>query len=362
VKIGVIGGGQLAQMLALAGLPLGIKVIAFEATRDCPAGLVTDVLVGEYTDQAKLQQLAEQVDVMTYEFENIPIASLEKLKAFSNISIYPPLAALANSQDRLDEKIFFDRLKIPTTKFSAINSLQDLHLAIERFALPVVLKTRRLGYDGKGQYLIRSKPEIEIAWEQLKNQPLILENFVAFEREISCIAVRALDGEIVFYPLIENTHRGGILRMSEVDSSNARIERLAREYVTRILTELDYVGVLTVEFFQKDGELIANEMAPRVHNSGHWTIEGAQISQFENHLRAIMGLPLGSTELCGKVAMINFIGQVPDLARLLKINELHCHLYGKEPRENRKLGHATICVADQKIFAEKLQELKSFIA
>lgn len=361
MKIGVIGGGQLAQMLALAGYPLGIKIVALESTPDCPAGLVTEVLVGDYADQTKLQQLAEQVDVITYEFENIPITALEKLIATHHIPIYPPLAALANSQDRLDEKNFFDKLKIPTTKYSAIHSLQDLNLAVERFGLPAILKTRRLGYDGKGQYLLRTKPDIEIAWEQLKNQPLILESFVEFEREVSCIAVRDVNGEIAFYPLIENTHRGGILRVSEVASSSARIERLAREYVTRILTELNYVGILTVEFFQKDGELIANEMAPRVHNSGHWTIEGAQISQFENHLRAVAGLPLGSTDACGKVAMINFISQIPDITRLLKIPEVHCHLYSKEPREGRKLGHATLCVNDKKTYAEKLQQLKSFI-
>lgn len=359
MKVGVIGGGQLAQMLALAAYPLGIKVICLESSANCPAGLVTDLIVGDYANKEKLYELVDQVDVLTYEFENI---SIENLSSISGVTIYPSLDALSISKDRLLEKQFFEQVSVPTTHYRAVDSLLDLQEAVSQIGLPVILKQRCFGYDGKGQYVIRTKPEIKLAWEKLQGTALIVENLVAFEREVSCIAVRGVSHETAFYPLVENHHEAGILRLSEVVDSGLRITRMAHEFVGHILDKLNYVGVLAVEFFQKDGQLYANEMAPRVHNSGHWTIEGAHISQFENHLRAVCGLPLGATAMRAKAAMMNLIGTVPPLAEILKIPAAHCHLYGKKAQPKRKLGHVTLCTEDEEIYNESLRELKNCIA
>lgn len=369
MKIGIIGGGQLAQMLALAGHPLGLKTVCLEPTNDCPASLVTEVMVGSYDDVNKLQQLADRVDVLTYEFENISAAALAHIHNMHTadtqrnrgIALYPPAPALAISQDRLQEKKFFEQLHIPTTHYAAVNSLEELQQAISRIGIPAVLKTRRLGYDGKGQYIIDHAEDVETAWQTLQNQPLLLENKIPFEREVSCIGVRNSQGEIVFYPLTENQHRQGILRMSTVITDHSPMEDLARQYVGKILQELNYVGVLAVEFFQRGDQLIANEMAPRVHNSGHWTIEGAEISQFENHLRAVCGLPLGSTTPRKHVAMFNIIGDIPSVEALLNIPHAHCHFYGKAPRPGRKLGHVTVCSDDSKTFGDTLQKLSALL-
>jgi 5-(carboxyamino)imidazole ribonucleotide synthase len=297
--------------------------------------------------------------VLTYEFENI---SIENLKTITGANIYPTLDALFVAKDRLLEKQFFEQISVPTTQYQAVDSLIDLQQAVSQIGLPAVLKKRCFGYDGKGQYVIRTKPEIELAWEKLQGSALIVENLVVFERELSCIAVRNISREIAFYPLVENYHAEGILRLSEVDDSSIRITRLAHKYVGNILDKFNYIGVLAVEFFQKNGQLYANEMAPRVHNSGHWTIEGAQISQFENHLRAGCGLPLGATDVRGKVAMMNLIGSVPPLAEILKIPAAHCHLYGKTAQPKRKLGHVTLSTEDEKVYKESLNELKNCIA
>lgn len=362
MKIGVIGGGQLAQMMALAGYPLGLKVICLEPTPDCSASLVTDVIVGNYDDVDKLHALARAVDVITYEFENIPAAVLATLdNSPVKTPLFPASTALAISQDRLQEKRFFEQLSIPTTHYADVDSFSQLEESLERVGFPAILKTRRLGYDGKGQQGIETIKDAKPAWEVLKDQALLLENKIVFEREVSCIAVRGKTGEIVFYPLVENEHKKGILHLSRVSHDSARMEKLAQDYMTRILTTLDYVGVLTVEFFQKEGQLIANEMAPRVHNSGHWTIEGADTSQFENHLRAVCGLPLGSTMVRGEVAMMNLVGKIPVLADMLSIPHTHCHLYGKAPREGRKLGHLTVCTDKQKEFDKSLEKILALI-
>lgn len=358
MKIGIIGGGQLAQMMALAAHPLGLQTICLEPTQDCPAALVTDVMVGAYDDLEKLQSLAHAVDVLTYEFENISAAALEHLKHFS---IYPPLHALAISQDRLQEKQFFNRLQIPTTQYLPVESLDELKSAAKQIGLPAVLKTRKLGYDGRGQQMLKTEGDIASAWEKLKEHPLLLENKVDFDREISCIAVRDKAGKIAFYDLVENQHREGILHLSRVVHDHD-IAQLAREYVSRIMTELDYVGVLTAEFFESKGQLIANEIAPRVHNSGHWTIEGAVTSQFENHLRAICSLPLGSTATRGHVAMLNLVGELPGLASLLQVSDAHVHLYGKAPRPRRKLGHLTLSMENKKLFDTELGRLTTLIS
>lgn len=358
MRIGVIGGGQLAQMLALSGYPLGLKLVCLEPSAQCPAGQVTEVLVGEYADQQQLQQLADSVDLITYEFENVSVETLRQIKTSS---IYPSIDALSISQDRLNEKNFFLENDIPTTRFFNITSVDDIKAAVAEIGLPVILKTRRFGYDGKGQVIIRHANEIEAAWSSLSPHALILENLVAFEREVSCIGVRSVSGEFAFYPLVENEHRHGILHLSKVSAVDPKLQALAENYLKRLMNKLQYAGVLTVEFFQRNGELVANEMAPRVHNSGHWTIEGAQTSQFENHLRAILDLPLGSTALMGNVGMLNLVTTVPELSKILSIPEAHCHIYGKEARAGRKLGHVTVCIADKNHFEKSLKCLNELL-
>lgn len=343
MKIGIIGAGQLGRMLALAGYPLGLRFVFLDQGNDTPGAQVGHIVQGAFDDPAGLEQLASQVDLITFDVENVPVdavSAIAKQRPF-----LPPVEALGASQDRLHEKTLFRKLKIPTTEFAAVDSLDDLHAAATRIGIPGVLKTRRLGYDGRGQYFIRNADDVEKAWTQLGNVPLIYEGFIKFSREVSIIGARSTRGEIRCYPLSANTHEAGILRHSIAPYNNARLQKLAETYLKRILRHFDYAGILTIEFFVRGGKLIANEMAPRVHNSGHWTIEGAQTSQFENHVRAILGLPLGSTAPIGHSAMVNFIGTIPTAEQALRVPGMHFHSYGKEPRPNRKLGHCTITAA-----------------
>jgi 5-(carboxyamino)imidazole ribonucleotide synthase len=351
MKIGIIGGGQLGQMLALAGIPLGLQFCVLDPTPDSPAGQVVDQIVGNYDDERALDELAAKSDVITYEFENVPVTSARYLTR--KRPVYPDPTALEKAQDRLVEKSFFQVLGLPTSPFARVDSLDDLTSAIERIHLPAVLKTRRLGYDGKGQIVIHTNADIQTAWKALGGQPLILEGFVKFDRELSILAARALDGSTTFYPLIENHHHAGILRLSKApvhstqtgilpSGSTIQLQTLAEAYAVRALDSLKYVGLLAIELFQSGDKLLINEMAPRVHNSGHWTIEGAVTSQFENHLRAIAALPLGPASARCHAAMINLIGTVPETASVLAIPNTYLHLYGKEPRPGRKLGHITV--------------------
>jgi 5-(carboxyamino)imidazole ribonucleotide synthase len=343
MKIGIIGAGQLGRMLALAGYPLGLRFVFLDQSADAPGAQVGRIICGAFDDRARLAELADAVDVVTFDVENVPVEAVSEIAARK--PFLPPVAALGASQDRLDEKNCFARLKIPTPPYAPVDSFDDLEKAARDIGIPGVLKTRRLGYDGRGQYLIRKASDLETAWQTLGAVPLIYEGFVDFSREVSLIAVRSTRGETRFYPLSANTHANGILRYSIAPYRHSALQTQAERYLTRLLKHLDYAGVLTVEFFVKRGQLIANEMAPRVHNSGHWTIEGAQTSQFENHVRAILGLPLGSTEPVGHSAMVNFIGSIPELGNILRVPGVHFHSYGKEPRPNRKLGHCTIVAA-----------------
>lgn len=330
-------------MLALAGLPLGVRCSFLDRGADAPGAALAPILVGPLEDPALLAKLAAQSDVVTFDWENISseaLAPLEKLTL-----VRPPRAALEVSQDRLREKALFSRLKIPVAPHAAVDSRADLESAARKLGIPGVLKTRRMGYDGKGQFLIQHAGELGHAWDLIGGPELIYEKFQAFSRELSIIGARSQAGDIVYYPLSANTHGGGILRYGIAPFSNSRLERSARIHLKRVMCALDYVGVLAIEFFVVKGRLIANEMAPRVHNSGHWTIEGCVTSQFENHLRAICGLPLGSTRALGHTAMINFLGEMPSRERLLEIDGLAFHDYGKEPRPGRKLGHCTILKA-----------------
>jgi 5-(carboxyamino)imidazole ribonucleotide synthase len=330
----------LGRMLALAGYPLGIRCLFLDRSADTPGAQVAPSLVGDLEDPARLAELASRSDVVTFDWENISGSALEPLEKITQVR--PPRAALEVSQDRLAEKALFAKLKIPVAAHAAIDAKRDLVAATQKIGLPGVLKTRRLGYDGKGQFVLREAAHIDTAWDAIGGSGLIYEKFQAFSREVSLVGARSAAGDTVFYPLSANTHGGGILRYSTAPFVSAPLEHGARLYLKRVMNNLDYVGVLTIEFFVVNGRLVANEMAPRVHNSGHWTIEGCVTSQFENHLRAICDMPLGSSRALGHTAMINFLGKMPDLNRLLAIDGLAFHDYGKEPRPGRKLGHCTI--------------------
>lgn len=339
MKIGILGGGQLAQMLALAGIPLGYRFVFYDPSPDCCAAALGEHIQADYDDWQQLQTFAESVDLATFEFENVPLAAVNFVA--EHCTLYPKTNALQATQDRWMEKQLFRRLGIPTPQFADIKSRADLTQAAERLGYPLVLKSRFGGYDGKGQIVIKSAQQLEQAWLELSGQPYIVEQWIRFSREVSIIAVRNLSGKMAFYDLAENIHCSGILQTT-LNRPGDKLLQQAQGYVHRLMEELDYCGVLTLEFFQIGDELLANEFAPRVHNSGHWTIEGAAVSQFENHLRAILNLPLGQTTRLAYCAMINFVGVLPAMNELLTIPDSHYHQYGKQPKPGRKLGHLTI--------------------
>ena len=345
MTVGIVGAGQLGRMLALAGYPLGLDFLCLDPASDAPAGQVAPLLHGKFTDRALLKRLALRCEVLTFDWENVPGASLEAVTRAHGARICPPVAALAAAQDRVAEKRLFAKLKIPTTRWQAVSSKAQLTRAIGAIGLPGVLKTRRLGYDGKGQAVVRTVADAARAWQQLGGTPLLYEELVPFDCEVSIIGARSVSGEIAIYPLCGNVHAQGILRVTRAPYGPAAWQRMAAGYLRRVLRHFRYTGILTIEFFVHRGRLIANEMAPRVHNSGHWTIEGAVTSQFENHLRAILDLPLGSTRAVGHSGMVNLIGSIPERAKLLKLKGLHLHDYGKKPRPGRKVGHCTLVEA-----------------
>lgn len=344
MRVGVLGGGQLGRMLALSGYQLGLQFRFFDPSSGAPVGQIGELVAAGYDDHAALERFLDGTDVVTYEFESIPLDAVRFVA--ERVRVFPPLGALEVAQDRLLEKELFRDLGIPVPEFAAIHQLGELRDAAAGIGFPVVLKTRRMGYDGKGQVVIRDAASIDASWERLGGMgvPLIAEEHMAFQYELSIIGVRNPNGRTVFYPPIENVHREGILRTSTVPGPNISEKqgRLAAEFCGRVMERLGYVGVMALELFSVDGKLFANEMAPRVHNSGHWTIEGSETSQFENHLRAILGLPLGSTALHGRSAMMNIIGHLPSREQVLSVEGAHLHLYGKAPTERRKVGHVTV--------------------
>jgi len=342
--IGILGGGQLGRMLAIAAAQLGFDVCIFTDETDSPASRVAaKTIIGDYLDVAALADFARDVAVVTTEFENVPAQTAEALIA-AGARVAPSATALAIAQDRFDEKSFFQSIGIATPPFAAIGSQAELETAVSPMGLPAILKTRRLGYDGRGQIRLMTAADVVGAYERL-GAPGILEGFCAFEREVSIIAARGWDGAIVHYDLCENEHEGGILSCTTLPARiSDSAQGAALEAVEKVLNAFDYVGVLTIEFFvMPDGSLIANEMAPRVHNSGHWTIEGALTSQFEQHIRAIAGWPLGSAKRVANVEMLNLIGeQADDWLALATESGAHLHLYGKRnARTGRKMGHVT---------------------
>jgi 5-(carboxyamino)imidazole ribonucleotide synthase len=366
-------------MLALAGYPLGLRFRLLDPAPDAPAGHMAEHIAAGYADIDRLERFCAGLDAVTYEFENVPVAAARFLA--ERVPVYPPPAALEAAQDRLIEKTFFQNLGIATPPFAPVDSQAKLEAAIVQIGLPAVLKTRRLGYDGKGQVILRTPADATAAWAALGNAPLILEGWVPFTRELSILAARGRNGATAFFPLIENHHRDGILRLSLAPAPGITpaLQSAAEQIAARALTALNYVGVLAIELFEVVGEwgsgtgdweqktpnpqspiatrLLVNEMAPRVHNSGHWTIEGAETSQFEQHLRALLGLPLGTTAARGVSAMINLIGTLPDPATVLGIPGTHLHLYGKQPRAGRKVGHITIRAERRDELEERLTQL-----
>ena len=352
--VAIVGGGQLGRMLALAGIPLGHRFRVLDPSPDPPAARVSEHVAGAYDDPSALDQLVDGADVVTYEFENVPVEAVRTLEP--RLPVYPPPAALEATQDRVTEKRMLGELGIPTAPFADFDDPASLARARRTVGVPdVVLKTRRFGYDGKGQSVLRAGGDEDAAWRRLASGGgYVLEGLVPFRRELSIVAVRDTSGRTACYPLTENVHRDGILRSSRAPADvPPQLASTARSYAVRLLDRLDYVGVLAIELFDSDDGVLANEVAPRVHNSGHWTIEGAETSQFENHVRAVTGMPIGPIEPVGHSGMVNLIGSLPDPNDVAAIPGAHLHVYGKEPRPDRKLGHVTVRSAD----AERRDEL-----
>ncbi len=361
MRVGILGGGQLGRMLALAAHPLGIETTVYDPAPDACAGQVTNHIAASFEDTEMLASFAEGLDVVTFEWENVPLSTAEAV--MQRAPLLPSPKALAAAQDRLSEKTVFGECGIETAPFRTVDSREHLKAAVGEIGLPAVLKTRRLGYDGKGQFVLRSPADEEAAWEALGGSALILEGFVAFQCELSIICVRNAIGEMRFYALTENHHREGILRLSIAPAPGLTpaLQATGEEIARKVAERLDYVGVLAIELFDVDGRLLANEMAARVHNSGHWTIDGAVTSQFENHMRAVCGLPLGSTARRGLSAMVNLIGAAPEAADVLAIEGAHLHLYGKEPRPGRKIGHVNVVAEDDGLLRSKIAAVQALL-
>jgi len=339
-KVGVLGGGQLGRMLGLAGIPLGCSFVFLDPADDACAGAAGDVLQAGFADEAAARELAALVDVATFDFENVPESTARALQEIC--PLYPAPDALGAGQDRVPENELLTGLGIQVPPYHKVSTRTDLLEGLEILGYPAVLKTRRLGYDGKGQAVLRDPEDRERAWQKLGDAELILESFVPFDAECSLVAVRGLDGDTRFWPLTRNVHSNGILKLSLPGVFDEALQMKAAEKVGAMLEHFDYTGVLTVEFFLVGSELLVNEFAPRVHNSGHWTIDGSDCSQFENHVRAITGLPLGETNQVKYSLMFNWIGEMPDRQQAMAIEGLHWHDYGKSPRPGRKIGHATL--------------------
>lgn len=349
-------------MLGLAGVPLGLRFRFLDPTAGAPAAAVGPLVVGELGAERALAEAADAATVVTYEWEGVPAAGARFLEAEGRL-VLPPPAALDVAQDRMAEKTLFRRLGIATPEFARVDDRGGLDRAVDAIGLPAVLKTRGGGYDGKGQRVLRERGDVAPAWDALGGRPLLLEQLVPFDRELSVLAVRGRDGATAHWPLVDNEHRDGILRVSRAPAPavDAATSAQAAEYATRVLDALDYVGVLAIELFQLRGRLLANELAPRVHNSGHWTIEGAATSQFENHLRAIVGWPLGATDAYQPSGMVNCIGTRPDPAAVLAVAGAHLHDYAKEPRPGRKVGHVTVLASSNEERDERIARVASLV-
>jgi len=357
MRIGIIGAGQLGQMLGLAARKLGHSCCFLDPSDDPPARIVGPVIQAPFDDRVALSVLADKSDVVTYEFENVPVEALMDIADL--VPIYPPPAALRHAQDRLTEKRLFESLAIPLPQYRSIDSTQDLEAAVASIGLPLVLKTRRMGYDGKGQFVLNDASQIDAAWESLGGRDLIAEEWIPFDYEVSAIGARNVDGNTATYCLTQNEHVGGILHTSRAPVENPGLTERAQQYIIELLEHLDYVGVLALELFVVGDALLANEFAPRVHNSGHWTIEGSETSQFANHLLAITNEPPGPTQNRAYAGMINLVGQIPTAARDYAHGDLHD--YGKAPRPGRKLGHITVVAPSEADRDRLLAEIEASV-
>jgi 5-(carboxyamino)imidazole ribonucleotide synthase len=360
-RVGVLGAGQLGRMLAMAGYPLGHKFGFFGLSHDEPAAMLGHMHT-DSDDTRNLEDLVEFADVITYESEN---TSVELVKNISQTTpVYPSATSLYYSQHRLREKNLFSELGIPCAPYALVENLAQLEQAVAQIGLPAVLKTTTEGYDGKGQFVLKSADQIQQAWLSIGEREAILEGFVTFKRELSIIAVRNANNQHVYYPLVENQHHQGILRLTIAPAQqiSTAIQQQAELYMQKLLDNMNHVGVLTLELFETETGLVANEMAPRVHNSGHWTMEGAQTSQFENHIRAITGLPLGATAPRQPfAAMVNIIGQHGDIQAVLKMPNAFLHLYDKAERAGRKLGHINVVANSEAELQTALDQLKAWM-
>ena len=356
-RVGIVGGGQLGLMLAEAGAGLGIGCVTLDPTPGAPASRLARQIVAAYDDEAALAELAAASDVVTYEFENVPVSSARALER--RVTVLPPPESLEFAQDRLLEKTLFAEVGLEVGAHAPVSSKEDLGEAMDVVGFPSILKTRRLGYDGKGQVRLERPGEAQDAWREVGEVPSILEVRVPFLRELSVIAVRGRDGKTVFYPLVENVHRDGILRTSTAPAAGVSLDlqASAERVALAVMERLGHVGVLAIELFETGEGLLGNEMAPRVHNSGHWTIEGAATSQFENHLRAICGLELGPTTPSAYSGMVNLIGIEPPDDAFPSGSGVHVHRYGKHARPGRKLGHVTVVEDDRDTLFRVLQEV-----
>ncbi len=362
-RLTVLGGGQLGRMLALAAVPLGVDVATLDPSADATAGAVSELTVGALDDLDAARTAATGSEIVTFEWEGVPASTTRALEA-DGWMVRPGTAALEVSQDRVTEKSTFDALGIPVAPNAPVSTRDQLVAAVAALGMPAILKTCRGGYDGKGQAVIETADDIDAAWDALGPAgALVLEARIAFDRELSIIAVRSAAGEVRTWPLVENHHSGGILRTSiaPAPAVTPALQGQADGYARRLLDHFDYVGVLTVELFQVGESLLANEMAPRVHNSGHWTIEGAATSQFENHVRAVLGWPLGPTDVTGPSVMINCIGALPAPEDLLGIPGVHLHRYGKTLRPGRKVGHVTVSAPDVETLAARTAQVRAVV-
>jgi 5-(carboxyamino)imidazole ribonucleotide synthase len=348
-------------MLALAGHPLGERFAALDPSSESGVRDLSHLIVASYEDPTALDWLAEHCSVVTHEFERVPAASARRIA--ERTAVHPNAQVLDVAQDRLSEKELFGRMGLATPEFATASTRAELDSAVSSVGLPVVVKSRREGYDGKGQFVVRTAAGLDECWSELGGRNLIVEALVDFDRELSVLAVRSTVGDMAFYPAVENLHREGILRVSRAPAPALapELQSTAEAHARSIMAELDYVGVVAIELFQVGGQLLGNEMAPRVHNSGHWTIEGAVTSQFANHLRAITGRPLGSTRARGHAAMVNLIGTLPDLDEVLRVEGAQLHLYDKQPRPGRKLGHVTLVEDDPEELEQRLSRLNRLL-
>lgn len=362
MKIGILGSGQLGRMLALSGYPLDLQFRVMDPNYDPVQTCVSDGIRASYDDRHALERFRDGLDLVTYEFENIPVLSLRALQAMG-VPCFPSPDVLEMAQDRLTQKETLTRLGIQTAPFASVTCDDDLKQAVQTLGLPAILKTRRSGYDGRGQVILTQASDLDFACRTLAHTALILEKKIAFDRELSIIAVRNRSGDTAFYPLGENHHRSGILSKTIAPAPHLTpaLQAAAEAIAQRILDTFTYVGVLVIELFQVGSTLLVNEVATRVHNSGHWTINGAETSQFENHLRAILDWPLGSTHARGVSAMLNCIGEMPDPRAVLALENAHLHDYHKTPRPGRKMGHITICAEHESTLENPLKKAEGLL-